>query len=132
VVMTAFTTATCCAAVAGALVTVNSPAVPNEFIYVIATGLGLPVLTDTNSPFIVTGLPYPANGPVNQPQESVNAIASGSTADVLTATLMPGTVGQYIVLLHLNGSIATNQTTALTIAQDTYVSNIVYFPVVSQ
>jgi phage tail sheath gpL-like len=132
VVMTAFTTSTCCAAVAGSLVTNNSPAVPNEFIYVIATGLGLPVLTDTNSPFIVTGVPYPAGGPVNQPQESVNAIASGSTADVLTATLMPGSVGQYIVLLHLNGSIATNQTTALTIAQDTYVSNIVYFPVVSQ
>ncbi len=62
----------------------------------------------------------------------MNAIASGSTADVLSATLMPGSVGNYIVLLHLNGSIATNQTTSLTIAQDTYVSNIVYFPVVSQ
>ncbi|MGO9261470.1 MAG: hypothetical protein ACLQU1_34980 [Bryobacteraceae bacterium] len=132
VVMTAFTGSTCCAAVAGALVTNGSPAVPDEFVYVIATGLGLPVLTDTNSPFIVTGVPYPANGPVTAPQESVNAIASGSTADVLSATLMPGSVGNYIVLLHLNGSIATNQTTSLTIAQDTYVSNIVYFPVVSQ
>ncbi|HTX38708.1 MAG TPA: hypothetical protein VME43_26965 [Bryobacteraceae bacterium] len=132
VVMTAFTQQTCCAAVAGSLVTNESPAVPDEFIYVIATGLGLPVLTDANSPYIVTGVPYPANGPVIEPQESVNSIASGSTADVLSATLMPGQVGTYMVLLHLNGSIATNQTTSLTIAQNTYVSNIVYFPVVAQ
>jgi phage tail sheath gpL-like len=132
VVMTAFTSQTCCAAVAGALVTPESPAVPNEFIYVVATGLGLPVLTDTNSPLIVTGVPYPASGPVTQPQQSVNAIAAGSTADVLQATLMPGSVGTFMVLLHLNGSIATNQTTSLTIAQNTYVSNIVYFAVVAQ
>ena len=132
VVMTAFTQKTCCASVAGALVTNANPAVPDEFVYVVATGLGLPVLTDTNSPLIVTGVPYPANGPVTAPAQSVNAIASGSTADVLSATLIPGGVGTYMVLLHLNGSLATNQTTSLTIAQDTYVSNIVYFPVVAQ
>ena len=132
VVMTAFTNATCCAQVAGSAVTVNNPAVPNEFVYVIATGLGLPVLTDANAGFIVTGAPFPASGPVISPQESVSAIASGSTADVLSATLMPGGVGTYIVLLHLNASLATNQSASLTIAQDTFVSNIVYFPVVSQ
>ncbi len=132
VVMTAFTQQTCCANVAGALVTNENPALPNEFVYLIATGLGLPVLTDVNSPLIVTGVPYPASGPVTAPAQSLNSIASGSTADVLQSTLMPGGVGTFIVLLHLNGSIATNQTTSLTIAQNTYVSNIVYFPVVAQ
>lgn len=132
VVVTAFTQKTCCAQVAGSLVTPNSPAAPDEFVYVIATGLGLPVLTDANAGLVVTGAPYPANGPIIAPAESVNAIASGSTADVLTATLLPGSVGTYKVLLHLNGSITTNQTTSLTIAQNTFVSNIVYFPVVGQ
>lgn len=132
VVMTAFTTQTCCAAVAGSLVTDDNPAISDEFVYILATGLGLPDLTPTNSNLIVTGVPYPANGPVNQPQQSVNAIASGSTADILSATLMPGTVGVYMVLLHLNSSVATSPTTSLTIAQNTFVSNIVYFPVVAQ
>ena len=132
VVMTAFTESTCCASVAGSLVTPNNPAVPNEFVYIIATGLGLPQLTPANTNLVVTGVPFPTNGPIVQPQESVNAIASGSTADIISATLMPGTVGVYEVLLHLNASISTNQTTSLTIAQDQYVSNIVYFPVVGQ
>jgi len=131
-VVSAFTGATCCAKVAGTLVTNENPASPNEFVYVIATGLGLPVLTESNSNLILTGVPYPANGPITAPANPVNSIASGSTADVLQATLLPGTVGMYLVLLHLNGNIPTNLTTSLTIAQGQFVSNVVYFPVIGQ
>ena len=104
---------------------------PGEFIIVQATGLGVPVLDDNNSPLIQTGVQYPQNGPVTTPGSFVSAIAGGSTADVISATLQPGTVGTFEVILHLNAGIATNPTTTLTIAQDIYVSRVVTFPVVN-
>jgi uncharacterized repeat protein (TIGR01451 family) len=55
----------------------------------------------------------------------------GSTADVLQATMLPGTVGQYEVLLHLNGSLITSTTTLADIAQNTFISNKVSFPLIS-
>jgi uncharacterized protein (TIGR03437 family) len=61
----------------------------------------------------------------------VSAIAGGSTADVISATLEPGSVGIYQVVLHLNAGISTNNTTALTIAQGAYVSKIVTLPVLN-
>jgi hypothetical protein len=48
---------------------------------------------------------------------------------VLSATLLPGTVGIFQVVLHLNSSLPSNLDTTLTIAQDIYVSNVVTFPV---
>ncbi|HTS26676.1 MAG TPA: hypothetical protein VMH81_12445 [Bryobacteraceae bacterium] len=130
-VMTAFSSSLCCANVAGAPVTVDNPAVPGEFIIVTATGLGVPVLDDNNAPLIQTGLQYPANGPVTTPTEFVSAIAGGSTADVISATLMPGTVGIFEVILHLNSGLTSNPTTSVTIAQDVYVSKAVTFPVLN-
>ena len=130
-VITAFDDATCCGNVGGAPITVTNPAVPGEFVVLYATGLGLPVLTDAVQPLVQTGVPYGLNGPPTVPQEFVSATAGGSTADVLQATMLPGSVGNYQVLLHLNPGLVSNQNTLLNIAQDTFISNNVAFPVVS-
>jgi uncharacterized protein (TIGR03437 family) len=129
--MTAIGSSLCCAAIANTPVTPDNPASPGEMLYVYATGLGVPVLTDGNKDLIQTGVKYPVGGPVTSPASSVNSIAGGKTADVISATLMPGSVGIYQVLLHLNPDLPTDSFTQLTIAQDVYVSNIVTLPVVS-
>jgi uncharacterized protein (TIGR03437 family) len=131
VIMTAIGSELCCAAIANSLVTRENPATPGEFIYVYATGLGVPVLTEANKDLIQTGTQFPAGGPVTTPASFVNSIAGGKTADVITATLMPGSVGIYQVLLHLNPDLPTDDFSQLTIAQDVYVSNIITLPVVN-
>jgi uncharacterized protein (TIGR03437 family) len=135
VVMTAIGGQLCCAAIAGSLVTPQSPATPGELVYVYATGLGLPVLNDGNKDLIQTGIQYPLDGPVTAPpgdsDHFVNSTAGGSTADVITATLLPGSVGLYQVLLHLNPSLGTDPIAQLTIAQGLFVSNIVTLPIVT-
>jgi uncharacterized repeat protein (TIGR01451 family) len=65
------------------------------------------------------------------PKDFVSSIAGGSTADVLSSTLLPGGIGAYQVLLHLNSGLVTQQNTLVTIAQDTFVSNQVGFAVVN-
>jgi hypothetical protein len=129
VVMTALGSTLCCANVAGAPVTRDNPAVPGEVVFLTATGLGLPVLTDANRNLIQTGVKWPQGSPNTQPVNFVSSLAGGSTADVLSATLMPGTVGNFLVYLHLNSSLTNNAYTTLTIAQDVYVSNVVTFAV---
>jgi uncharacterized protein (TIGR03437 family) len=131
VIMTAIGSQLCCAAVGGSLVTPQSPAAPGELIYLYATGLGLPVLNDGNKDLIQTGIPYPVDGPVTFPASFMNSIAGGSTADVISATILPGAVGLYKVLLHLNPSLGTDPYAQLTIAQDVYVSNIITLPIVT-
>jgi len=131
VVMTAIGTQLCCANVANSPVTQDNPAVAGEMIVVYATGLGLPVLTGDNQSLIVTGVQFPTDGPVTAPASSVNSIAGGKTADVISAALLPGTVGNFQVLLHLNPSVSTDPFTQLTIAQDVYVSNVISLPVVN-
>ena len=118
VIMTAIGSELCCAAVANSPVTEQNPAIPGELIYVYATGLGVPVLTDGNKDLIQTGIQYPAGGPVTTPVSFVNSIAGGKTADVISATLLPGSVGLYQVLLHLNPDLPTDTFSQLTIAQD--------------
>jgi uncharacterized protein (TIGR03437 family) len=131
VIMTAIGSQLCCAAVANSPVNLQNPAVPGELIYVYATGLGVPVLNDGNKDLIQTGIQYPAGGPVTTPASFVNSIAGGKTADVISATLLPGSVGLYQVLLHLNSDLPTDPFAQLTIAQDIYVSNIVTIPIVT-
>src|SRR5439155_1561903 len=102
-----------------------------------ATGLGWPVLNGDLIPLIQTGLQYPQNGPNTAPPSdstnnlSVSSLAGGKTADVISATLAPGMVGTFKVVLHLNPDIPTDPYTSVTIAQDVYVSNVVTFPVVN-
>ncbi len=130
-IMTAFTPKLCCANVADSLVTNENPAVPGEFLYVYATGLGLPVINDANSRLVATGMRYPQDGPVTTPASAVSSLAGGKTADVISATLYPGAVGTCKVILHLNSDIPTDPYTSVTIAQDIYVSKVVRFPVVN-
>ena len=129
VIMTAIGTNLCCANVAGSLVTPQNPALPGEVIYVYATGLGLPVVSDASKDLIQTGIQYPPGSPNTVPVNFVSSLAGGDTADVLSASLLPGTVGIFQVFLHLNSSLPTNADTTLTIAQDIYVSNVVTFAV---
>lgn len=132
VIMTAFNATLCCANVEGTPITDENPAAPGEIIEVYATGLGLPVLNDTISSLLQTGAQWPNGGPETTPSVAVSSLAGGSTADVLSATLVPGTVGTFKVILHLNASLTTNSATPLTIAQDIYVSNVAHIPVASQ
>jgi len=130
-VLTATNTNLCCANVANSPVTTDNPAVPGETILVYSTGLGLPVISTDSQPYIVTGHQYPQDGPTTLPVNFVSSLAGGKTANVLYATLKPGTVGTFEVALQLNSDMPTDPLTTLTIAQDIYVSNIVTFPVVS-
>jgi hypothetical protein len=128
VIMTAIGTMLCCSNVAGSLVTPQNPALPGEVVYVYATGLGLPVVADATRNLIQTGMQYPPGSPNTVPVNFVSSLAGGSTADVLSASLLPGTVGIFQVILHLNSDLPSNPDTTLTIAQDIYVSNVVTFP----
>jgi uncharacterized protein (TIGR03437 family) len=130
-VMTATNTALCCANFAGSLVTPDNPAVPGEILLVYATGLGLPIVDANSQPLIVTGQKYPASGPVTQPVNFVSSLAGGKTANVLSAGLLPGSTGVFLVVIQLNSSMPTDYLTQLYIAQDVYISNIVTIPVVS-
>jgi uncharacterized protein (TIGR03437 family) len=139
VIITAFSSSLCCANVAGAPITPQNPAMPGEIIFAYATGLGLPILTDQVAAALQTGIQYPFDAPQTAPNPkatetccSVSSIAGGSTADVLSASLLPGTVGTFKVVLHLNSGLSPNPATELTIAQSTYVSNIVTFPLATQ
>jgi hypothetical protein len=131
VIMTAIGSNLCCANVVNSQVTNDNPALPGETVYVLATGVGVPVLTDSNKDLIQTGYKFPTGGPETAPSVLMNAIAGGKTADVLSATILPGTVGVYKVVLHLNPDLSTDPFAQLTIAQDVYVSNIVTMPIVN-
>jgi hypothetical protein len=133
VIMTAFNPTLCCANVAGSLVTDENPAVPGEILQFYATGIGLPIFTEGIQPLVNTGVQFPVGGPETVPiqEQFVSSIAGAKTADVLSATLQPGTVGTYLVVLHLNSDLPTDPRTTVTIAQSDFVSNIVTFPVVN-
>jgi uncharacterized protein (TIGR03437 family) len=120
--LTATAAALCCAN--SGVVTKTNPVIPGETITVFATGLGLlfPPMTGFEN-----GRRY--DGPINGPVEFVSALAGGKTANVLLATPLYGSVGVFQVQLELNSDLPTDPLTQLTIAQFTYVSNIVTFPV---
>jgi uncharacterized protein (TIGR03437 family) len=127
VIMTPFNEATCCANVAGSLVTEENPALPGETIVVYATGLGF-IKPDIARAALVTGGRY--QGPeLNEPVTFVSSMAGGKTANVLYTGMKPGTFSLYEVHLELNSGQPSNPLTPLTIAQDVYVSNIVTIPV---
>jgi uncharacterized protein (TIGR03437 family) len=130
-ILTPETTGLCCANIANTPVTANNPATPGEVLYVYATGLGRPVLSETNQNLIQTGGKYPAGGPATLPVNFVSSLAGGKTANVLQATLLPGSVGVFLVTLQLNSDMPTDPLTNVYIAQDVYISNIVTFPVVN-
>jgi uncharacterized protein (TIGR03437 family) len=130
-VVTVFDAQTCCSNIVGSPVTQTNPAVPGELVVTYATGLGLPYLFDAVQPLIQTGVQYPVNGPATIPQNFVSATVGGSTADVLQATMQPGSVGGNEILLHLNANLVSSTTTLATISQNDFTSNQVSFPLVS-
>ncbi len=81
---------TCCANIAGSLVTDDNPVVPGEVITIYATGIGPTTLPDGLTPASITGQVYP--GPaLNIPVTNVdNAQVGGTTANVLSAGLAVG------------------------------------------
>ncbi|MCC6341996.1 MAG: hypothetical protein IT166_07355 [Bryobacterales bacterium] len=127
VILTATNSATCCANVAGAPVTIDNPAIPGETIIFTATGLGLVTNRDIIDE-LATGFRLKSTES-NTPGEFVSSLIGGKTANVLYSGLQPGMVGIYRVELELNSDIPTNPNTQVTIAQDVYVSNIVTIPV---
>jgi hypothetical protein len=123
---------TCCANIAGSLVTADNPVVPGEVITIYATGIGPTTLADGLTPASVTGQVYP--GPaLNLPVTNVdNAQVGGTTANVLSAGLAVGTLpGIYQVNLQISNSLPTNPLTQMYIAQNVFTSNIVTIPVVA-
>jgi uncharacterized protein (TIGR03437 family) len=117
----------CCANIAGALVTVDNPAVPGETIIVWATGLGAIQPKEANLA-VTTGFTY--KGPVyNTPTQFVSGIVGGKSVGVYYAGMKTGLVGIYEVDLELNPELPSNDATQCTIAQNTFVSNIVTIPV---
>ncbi len=62
----------------------------------------------------------------------VSGIAAGATANIFDASLVPGSIGVYRVLVQLPTSLPTNPLTPLTIYQDVYSSNTVTIPVQAQ
>jgi uncharacterized protein (TIGR03437 family) len=123
---------TCCANIAGSLVTQDNPVIPGEVITIYATGIGPTTLVDGLTPAGVTGYVYP--GPaLNVPVTAVdNAQVGGTTANVISAGLAVGNLpGVYEVVLQVNSTLPTNQLTQMYIAQNVFTSNIVTLPVVS-
>ena len=123
---------TCCANIAGSQITNDNPAVPGEVITIYVTGIGQTTLEDGVTPAGITGKIY--QGPaLNVPVTPVDsAQVGGTTAQVLTAGLLPGFLGVYQVQLQLLDSLPTNLKTQLYIAQNVFTSNIVTIPVVAQ
>ena len=115
----------CCSNVAGSLVTLDNPAVPGETIYIYGTGLG-PVDPLAAFDATVTGQMY--TGPaLNTPREFVSSLAGGSTANVISAGLDPGTQNLYRVVLELGAGTQVHgaQFVGLNISQFIYTSNTV-------
>jgi uncharacterized protein (TIGR03437 family) len=134
--VTAFGGKLCCANTAYAPVTPYNPAQPGETIIVYATGIGVPVLTDAVAGLLKTGYHYPIGAPVTGPKSDVqetlvNAFGGEMTANVISASLKPGTVGVYEVVLQLSTGATSDPYTKITVAQGDYVSNRVTIPVVS-
>ncbi|MBZ5580099.1 MAG: hypothetical protein LAP40_26360 [Acidobacteriia bacterium] len=130
-ILTPETNGLCCANIAYSPVTNSNPAIPGELLLVYATGLGLPVQSESNQGLIITGTKYADGGPITEPTNFVSSLAGGKTANILSASLKPGTVGVFEVLLQLNSQMPTDFLTNVYIAQDIYISNIVTFPLVS-
>jgi uncharacterized protein (TIGR03437 family) len=125
--MTANNSTLCCANVAGALVTADNPAMPGETVIVYATGLGA-ILPNDAMDAVTSGFTY--KGPVfNRPTQFVSGIVGGKSVGLYYAGLKVGEVGIYEVDLELNPELPSNPVTQCTIAQNTFVSNIITFPV---
>ncbi|HWE50874.1 MAG TPA: hypothetical protein VG273_13860 [Bryobacteraceae bacterium] len=114
----------CCDNQQGAMVTLDNPALPGEFVYLFATGLGPTNPSDQDTGQVFQG------GSANPPSVPVDSILTGSFSGNLVSTaLLPGTVGVYYVLFQISPSATTDPLSQTTIAQQFFLSNVVTFPV---
>ena len=122
--VTALSALTCCSGTAGARVTLDNPALPGELLYLFATGLGLTVQSGLADGEVFRG---DSNFP---PFVPVDSIFTGSfSSQLVSTTLVKGQVGVYQVLFQVSPSATTDPATQTTIAQQTFVSNVVTFPI---
>ena len=122
--VTVFNEATCCDNQQGALVTAANPAVPGETLYVLSTGIGPTTPSDQTTGEIFTG------GSSNPPFTPVDSIqVAGTAANIISAFLVPGMIGIYAVEFQLSNTQAADTATQMTIAQQTFISNVVTFAV---
>lgn len=114
----------CCSNTADSRVTLDNPALPGEIVYLFATGLGITVQSGLADGEVFRG---EDNFP---PFVPVDSILTGSYAASLVSTsLVKGQVGLYKVTFQISPSATTNPATQTTIAQQTFVSNVVTFPI---
>jgi uncharacterized protein (TIGR03437 family) len=126
-ILTALTSQTCCSNPQGGAVTDDNPAQPGEVIYVYATGLGI----TTNQAALNSGQAPTAenNDPPVTPVDSI--LAGGSSGNIIYTSYVPGLLGIFQVTFQLNSSLTNDPLTQLTIAQQSFVSNVVTFNVMS-
>jgi uncharacterized protein (TIGR03437 family) len=124
-ILTALSSQTCCANPQGGLVTDDNPAQPGEVVYVLATGLGI----TTNQSALNSGQAPTAdnNDPPVTPVDSI--LAGGSTGNIIFTQYVPGALGTFQVVFQLSSSIPSDPLTQMTIAQQSFVSNVVTFNV---
>jgi uncharacterized protein (TIGR03437 family) len=122
--LTAYNPTLCCSNIQGALVNDDNPAVPGEMLYTFSTGIGV-----SDPQTVDTGQIY-RGGAVNPPKVLVDSILTGgTTANPVSVSFLPGTVGVYYVQFLISSGLASNAATQMTIAQQAFVSNVVTFPV---
>jgi uncharacterized protein (TIGR03437 family) len=126
-ILTALSSQTCCANPQGGLVTEDNPAQPGEVVYVLATGLGITTNQDAHpSGQVATA---DGNDPPQTPVDSI--LAGGSTGNIIFTSYVPGQLGIFQVTFQLSSTLVDDPLTQLTIAQQSFVSNVVTFPVMA-
>lgn len=127
--------ALCCANTRGALITADNPAKAGEIVTLYGTGFGLTAPSPAGG--FVTGAPYPLDAPFpNRAADFANNFVSGTfggkTGQILSASMLPGSVGVYQVDILLSSGLTTDPFAQGTAAQQLNITNIVTIPVVSQ
>ena len=129
--ITSITPSLCCGNELFSLVSDENPAISGETVVVFATGLGLtnplPSSEGLESGEITPNTPF-FEAPLLS-ENTVSSLAAEKTASVEFVGLMPGFVGVFQINLRLNSNLPDLPTAALTIAQRTFVSNIITFPI---
>ncbi|MSV35878.1 MAG: hypothetical protein EXQ47_09810 [Bryobacterales bacterium] len=126
--------ATCCANVAGSLITQDNPAVPGETIILYATGLG--IIGPEEARLATVGRDgFPYTGPAsNIPLQFVTATGGATTgfattAQVISAGLKVGEIGVYEIVLEVSPGVTPNPLAQFSLSQGIGTSNIVVIPV---
>ncbi len=122
------TASTCCATSGTGLVTVSNPAVANEVITFLATGLGAVADSAGNLISVPVGTPYSGPQP-NTAGQLVNSTVNGGGTTVTSAGLPGGAIGVYQVQVQMPGSLPTTGVVPVYIAQGAFISNTVTVPV---